>query len=984
MQTFLSQVVADIKLYDLLELKNHCFVFPSRRAVVHFRKELSKRFPDKPFWEPQLYSISDFVQHISKKSVLDAISLNFELYLVYKKYEPNTSFDSFYQWGQIILRDFDEVDKYMADAEKLFDHVKDYKEIDANFELLQEELEALRSFWTAFAQASDGEIKENFIKVWEVLYPIYKEFRANLMAKDAAYEGMLYRYLMEEKKADAKDHIHIDFKHISFVGFNALSKSEGMLIHYFIQNHQAKVYWDADHYYLNNPLQEAGKFVRRYKNHKWNKSENHYWLINDLREGEKNIHITGIPLKVGQAKYVGQEIQRLIDQGDFNPQDTAIVFGDESLLFPMLYALPPSIDAVNVTMGYPLKDSPIYKLLDNIIELQRNQRITDEGKVFYHRDVRNLLSNPYLRPFADEKIAKFIQSIDDKNWIFIPPHELLEEFGIIEGSKESPFKMIFEPIDSHPILIEQFINLLAILYDNYQKTDQEERERRREEKEKEASENAQAVEREFIHHLAKNLRRLQEIIVDYEALLDLDTFWSLLKEVIQSIRMPFSGEPLVGMQLMGFLETRTLDFKNLYILSVNEGAMPKQQKNVTYIPFNLRKAFGLPTNTEQDAIFAYHFYRLLQRAENIHLIYNTEVEDALSSQEVSRFIFQIREEMQAYAPNINFYEKVVTTAVGKDNTSPEITIEKNADILEKLKQYDKNSSAYKRPISPTALSTYINCSLQFYFKYVAKLRETNELEETMDARIFGDVLHKSIELLYASYLGKVVNEENIQNLKSPATIETVLKQALLEANFHHTEKGKNYLLKRILHQLVDKILEQDMKETPFLIAGLEAKEYSSDFVLEKDQRISVSGIIDRIDQIDIDNTSDFYVRIIDYKTGFVKLNTGFHKKSIQQYFDEYFEDPTLKVGFQAYVYSFIYWQEYPDRPIKAGIYPLKQINQGVLYLRKGELLDEEKLGYFGERLQKLLTEIYNPEIPFTQAEDEKRCLYCPFTDICKR
>ncbi len=694
MSSFLQHIVNNIALepQNLRELKDHCYVFPTKRAGRFFEKALTKRFKGRFLWAPHIFSIEQFTAFLSEKVVLDAVRLVFELFVVYKKEEPTAKFDNFYTWGQIILKDFDEIDKYLVDAEALFSNLKDIKQIDEMFEIPTTELAFLKQFWRVLDKEKNTDIEEEFIRIWEVLGKVYTNFKQQLAEQGAAYDGMAQRELAENLKAGTQK---IPFKHIVFAGFNALGRAEEVILTELTSQYNTTVYWDTDVYYMKDKKQEAGKFIRQYYE-KWKDNDAHNWIsqtnflglktedneasLND--SVTKKWHIIGLPLKVGQAKYVGQLLQQDVANKQFSSKDTAIVLGDEGLLFPVLYSLPEEIPAINITMGYPLKDSPLYQLLETIVQLHKTRQESEKldentGKpytqiTFYSKFILEILHNPFIKQFAKEEVEKYMHSIERNNLLFIYPETILKHVT------HPIFKIIFKKTDHFLGLINGFNDLLVALFTHIKKqhgketaVDEADLNRKVGEvgvAEEEGEEKKENLELEFIYHMLLNLKKLEEIVRKYRQRLTIDTFWKVFRELIQSAKLPFTGTSVTGLQIMGFLETRTLDFKKLYLMALNEGTIPATKPNNTFVPFNLRKAHNMPTFLDQDAIYGYHFYHLLQRAEEVYLLYNTET-NKFSTGERSRFLLQIEEEI-ANLPDIKveISHHIITPPLQNDYT----------------------------------------------------------------------------------------------------------------------------------------------------------------------------------------------------------------------------------------------------------------------------------------------------------------------------
>lgn len=1051
MQTFLSYLVSqEIKqITQLDELQDYCYVFPTRRACKFFEQELSRRFGNKYFWSPRTFSVIDFFTYLYEETfdsvVMQGTQAVFELFNSYKNHEPEANFDSFYAWGQLVLKDFDEVDRYMVDTDALFANLKDIRDLDEVFALAPEQLTFIKQFWRVLDKDENTDIEKEFIRIWEVLGTVYKEFRISLKKNNAAYEGMAQRIVVDELEAGR---LKIPFKRIVLGGFNALSTVERRLIEHLPIQYSCKIYWDTDVYYMHNKRQEAGHYMRQYHD-LWRNSVHHDWgCQTNLLSARKNLRVVGVPLKVGQAKYTGQLLHQIKEKKTFNIVDTAVVLGDESLLFPMLYSLPENIEKINITMGYPLRFTPLYQLLEALVQLHKTREGASATEptaktIFYSKFVVQIVNNPFIKPIDTEAIGKLLYSIEMNNSIRMYPESILKRFEHHKTANgTSIFEDLFEDI-SDPIryaspsdgIIKAFEKVLKHLYNQLKETnpntilddanvkmgeeesvlvdemiteeivveedillatefaeqtasdpDSEEQTNQIDKKEEK---DTLPIEAEFIYEMLKQLRQLDGILRRYRQLVTLDTFWKLFREVVQGEKLQFTGEPVRGLQIMGFLETRVLDFKNLVVLSVNEGNIPAGKPFNTFIPHSLRRAFGMPTFLEQDAIYAYHFYRLLQRAQNVYLLYNTEVGSA-SGGEKSRFLLQLAYELQ-HESMIDMRHKIVMAPLVADIVPPKvISVEKNEEIIAKLDRFLTNTPKTEeeplKRLAPTAINTYINCPMQFYWSQIAQLYETKTVDEEINDRILGNVLHKTLELLYQPYMVYPITEKTIDKiLGNEKLIQSKLNKAFEEENFTHHKDGKNLLIKKVIRRLVVKILEQDRTYTPFEIVGLEASEYTVDLPLPDGKVVGLKGTIDRIDRVTLPDKSEYY-RILDYKSGRVEIVTSSKdlEKDPETYLTKYFADPKFKAGLQVYLYAYLFWHnKQRNVPVQAGLYVLREINKGIMFLRDGEILSTDFFEAFEVHLQTLLSELFNYDYPFTQTDADigKRYEYSPYKGL---
>lgn len=1044
MQSFLEHIIADFlpKNTDLRSLKDVCFVFPTRRAGIYFRKYLADRFKGRYFWSPYILSIVEFTEQLSERVIPDNVMLTFELYKIYKLYEPTVNFDSFYNWGQLLLRDFDEIDKHLIDAKRLFADLKELRSIEEAFALPDDALVYLKEFWHIFQKEENTDLEKEFIRLWQILGQVYSDFRTVLQQNNAAYEGLAQQIIVDQLR---EKHYEIPFKHVVFAGFNALTVAEQEIMDILADSDRASVYWDSDVYYMHPETieregqkalivpnrQEAGKFLRTYYE-KYRSHRAHNWgAQTDMQQSTKHVRIVGVPLKVGQAKYVGSLLQEAVKNEDLKADNTAVVMGDESLLFPMLYALPPAVETVNLTMGYPLKDNPIFQLLDWVMQLHKTKVVRnppanpkandnptkvskDEPQyLFYNKTVLQILNNPYIKPYNREKIEDYMSYSARENKVYVYAANLRERFA------HRIFDVLFASVNDFQDLAALYNDLLTVLFnqikaqhnittDENLKIDEtpptsahplanDSDESLPISPADITAENdtkpAIPIELEFIYHTLLQLRKLTATLKKYRHAVSPDTYWKLLRDVITSVKLPFTGEPIRGLQIMGFLEARLLDFKNLYIMGMNEGIIPPSRPFVTFIPFNLRRAFNLPTFIDQDSIYAYHFYRLLQRADNVWLLYNTELGN-IGGGEKSRFLLQIEYELAA----TNMAEKIVLSnqiAGSPVRNYPfrqtPLKVAKEGDVAAGLNYYLADplrpETEPSGRLTPTHLSTYITCPIQFYYKHIARLRELEQIEEAVDSRIFGDVLHKTMEFLYSDYGRRSIQAEDIdQILNNTALIERKINSAFRANKFEVPKEGKNLLLKKVLQRLIIKILETDRADTPFQIQGLEVDKYIADIELPNGLIIGLAGTIDRIDEVTDALSGEKILRILDYKTGKITIinNEKMMGNNFTAYFDKYFTNSDYKAGFQTYMYAYLYWRHSGKKNIrlKAGFYALKEINNGIKYLRKGGIIDENLLLAFEAKLIDLLSSLFDYTYPFEQTQNiEKAYEYSPYKDL---
>jgi hypothetical protein len=944
MGLFLDKLAEE--LYSKYEkgISRMCIVFPSRRAGLFFKQHLSKNL-NQPLWLPAVFSIQDFIAKLSPLPLSDRLTLIFELYETYRQFSPEESFDKFYPWGDMLLNDFDDIDKNVVETDYLFRILREHKEVESDFELKVSDIEEFYKFWRSFSGKELTEIQDNFINTWEIIGKVYHSFRKKLTERNICYEGMAYRQIYELTGAKKLKH---DWEKIIFAGFNALNIAEEGIIKGLLNQGVAETFWDADEYYLKSEIQEAGYFLRRnFVNLNINNAK---WREDNLLTGKKNIKIIGTPLKVSQAKALGNELKNI---SSASLDKTAIVLPDDSLMIPVLHSLPENISSLNITMGFPFKDSSLYNLLQLLKSLQNGKKGSGKSAAYYHKDVVQLLLHPYVKFTEPYEIYELVNQIKRRNIIYISRKRILEAFSV----QPEIITEIFTDIDTPAKSLGYIYDIITIIS-----------------KQLEGSKTNMAFEMEYLFKLYTELNHLSAVLKKYSADMDNDTFWKLIIEVASSIKIPFTGEPLKGLQVMGLLETRLLDFENVYILSMNEGTMPRGNTHGSFIPYSLRRAFKMPTYEDDDSNTAYYFYRLLQRAENVTLIYNTEPGE-LTAGEKSRFIMQIEQELAVENKNIKLRNFILQADVEIPKRK-EITIPKSAYILEAL----KNESHF----SATRLAMYINCPLQFYLRTIAKLKEEEEVEEFFSGGGFGTILHEIMDMLYSDCVGKTVDEKIISSLKDKLNndYDNIWKDACGKIPEYEEFKaeilGKNLLYKNIIKKLVEKILDNDIAEAPFKIISLE-KEITKEMLISasgNEYKIKLLGRLDRVEE------KDGIERIIDYKTGTID-KAKLKKKITDENIGMLFSDPAYKEKFQQHFYSSIYLSESADKKLKIGIYPLRSLSEGIIFFDE-DYIPQEILNLYEAKLNELLAKIFDSTTPFIQTAEIERCKYCKYNSICYR
>ena len=959
MKPFLYQVASLFYSQYGADISRLAFVFSNRRTGLFFQKYLSE-VSDKPLFSPTILTINDLFVQLSGKQTADRISMLFKLYDIYLNHSGSSeTFDEFLYWGEMLLNDFDDIDKYMVDARMLFTNVTDLREIENDFSFLNpEQIAAIRTFWSSFYPKGDTPNQEQFLAVWQILYALYSDLREILAEEGKGYEGMIFREVVERLEKD--ECCDLAYDKVVFVGLNALSVSEERFLSELQRRGIADFYWDYASPKVTDPDNKASYFVDRNRR----RFPSSLTIENtDEPLSSPKIEVIGIPSAVGQAKHVYSLLSELCKEEEMSEEEalrTAVILPDEHLLIPVLNAIPRQIKRINVTMGYPLAGTPVASLMEYILALQKNIRYADRRPMFYFRDVLPILNHRYVLPTSPEVISSLVKDISENNKIYIPYEDL---------NKTPVLSLLFTPVTT----VEAFSDyLIGVLQELYRSIDEGEKD---ELTEQQLSVND--IEQEFIFHYFATVNRMKEVMREANVGMKIETYFRLLKRMTETISIPFHGEPLSGLQIMGVLETRSLDFDRLIILSMNEGIFPLRKAANSFIPYNLRRGFGLPTYEHQDSVWAYHFYRLIYRASHVCLLYDTR-SNGLQTGEVSRFVHQLR-----YHYEEPLQDKLVVYNVSSSKM-PALQVSKTAEVMRRLSLFRKGG---ERALSASAINAYIDCPLKFYFSVVEAIREDEEVSETIESNVFGSILHKVMEELYAPFCGKMVTADLLKAIrKDTPLLMGAVARAFAEIFFKTKEvrplTGQNFLIGEMIRKYVEKILERDAKLTPFRYIESE-KKIKRLFVLTDKSEIQLKGFIDRVDEVRDS------IRIIDYKSG--SGTTQF--ASIEALFDKDDAD-RAKAVMQVFMYSWMYGDVSSAKVIQPGIYYVRTLfsssfDAGIC-LRQGRAKEEPVTDFslyradFEEGLRRCMDEIFDAETPFVQTSNSKACAYCPFKDICGR
>ena len=959
MESFLKLVAADLYKHTEGNLAHTAVVFPNKRAGLFFNEYLAQE-SESPIWSPAYVSISELFRSLSPWEVGDPVKLVCELYKIFRRETQSTeTLDDFYFWGEMLISDFDDADKNKVDTDKLFSNLQDLRNIMDDYTFIDDEQEeAIRQFFQNFSIERRTALKERFISLWDVLGNIYKGFRESLASQNIAYEGMMYRHVIEHLDVDK-----LPYEKYVFVGFNVLNKVEHTLFTQLKDAGKAAFYWDYDEFYMKENRQavthEAGEFIRR--NLRDFPSPLSGELFKNLSK-PKEVHYIASSTENAQARYLPQWIRNNLTTPE---KETAVVLCNEALLQPVLHSLPAEVKHVNITMGFPLSQTPVYSFLIALLELHTHGFNFKSGRYTF-QSVVTLLKHPYTRQLTGQ--AELLEKELTRNNRFYPlPGEL---------GKDEFLTRLFTPLSGNLNLCIRLSETLQQVAGIYQANTS-------------GTEDTDAFNQLYRESLFKaytTINRFRTLIEEDELTVQSETFRRLLVKVLSATNIPFHGEPAIGMQVMGVLETRNLDFRHLVLLSVNEGQLPKSGGDSSFIPYNLRKAFGMTTIEHKIAVYAYYFYRLLQRAERITLMYNTS-SDGLNRGEWSRFMLQFLIEWP-HPITRQFLE----AGQSPQGTSP-ITVEKTPDVMRRMQSLFDVRANPKAKFSPSALNYYLDCPLKFYYRYVAGLSAPDEVSAEIDSATFGSIFHYAAEHIYKDLTthGKVINKEALETLlrnevKLQDYVDTAFKKLFF--NVPQNEKpeynGVQLINSAVIARYLKQLLQNDLRYAPFTFIASEM-EVDEPIDIQTPKGViksRIGGIIDRMDN------KDGTLRIVDYKTG-GDADTPPHVESL------FIPDKKRSnYVFQTFLYAAIMCRKQPTMKIAPALLYIHRaatetyspvIQMGEPRKPKEAVEDFSKYEKeYRERLQGLLEEIFNPEKSFTQTEIIEKCTYCDFKALCKR
>lgn len=905
-------------------------VLPNKRASLFFKQHLSNLI-DKPIWLPHIIGTKELIEQLSDFELIDNTIQLFELYEVYAKNNKNPEpFDEFAKWGQIVLHDFNEIDRYLVPTNQLFKHVNEARAIEV---------------WNVDGQPI-SEFQQKYLDFWKQLGELYENYTTHLTHKGLAYEGLAYRKVAQEISANPEEFItkKIDAKHLVFAGFNAFNKAEVKIIEALKKQNKCRVIFDADKYYLDDLTQESGLFLRKWKEKDFFKP---FGIVNEkFKTSKKQIDILGVPQNVGQAKYLSTVLDKI------KPEEytqTAVVLADENLLVPVLQSIPEKVENINVTMGYPLKNTPLNNFFEIYLATYINaERYGNKGKLTYHyKDLLKLLQLPFTQiVFGSETCQTIKEHIVKHNWVFINKNNL----AWINEQLSLPFA---ETININQLLKQcvRFIEQGKHYYTN-----------QKEEK--------VYLELEYLFQFAKLFQQLIGLTSVYPFIETPKSFYSLYRQILSSYNIELYGEPLKGLQVLGMLETRNIDFKNVILVSANEGILPSGKSFNSFIPFDIKRyaEYGLPTHIEKDAVYAYHFYRLIQNADNVTVLYNTQT-DEFGSGEQSRFVTQIENELPLYNSEIKINKQLVIYPTN-DNSVDRVEIEKTSEIIAKIKE------RFKDGFSPSALTTYLECPLNFYYNYIIGVKDADEVEEEVEMSSFGTFVHNALEQLYKPFIGKNVTEFDLKEMLKKADDEVV--KAFTEEKFtlNELKRGKNLLTLNVAQNYVKTFITNELKlikDRPNLLYIKSLEEELKADVLVNGEKVKLKGKADRIDVF------EDVLRVVDYKTGKVEPN------DLKVANIELLSEGKRAKAFQVLTYALMYskYNDISNQNLRSGIVSFKKLSEGFMPFGIGASrqipdneITQELLNNFENLVISVIEQILDKNIPFIHNSDAKWCKFC--------
>ena len=961
-KTFLEYVAEDIIGKYGTDLSRIAVVFPNKRAALFLNEHLA-RIAGQPVWSPAYITISDlFRQHTDLKPA-DPIKLICDIHKSFTKCTGiDETLDHFYGWGQLLLADFDDIDKNMADADSIFCNLKDIHELDDISYLDDEQKEMLKRFFANFSDDIESELKKRFLSLWSHFGDIYHDYNRRLTEQGIGYEGAIYR------KVASEETLHLKYDKYLFVGFNLIQKVERVLFSRLMKEGKAKFYWDFDEYYMPTARAQQSASVPNntasfaaYLTDFPNELDNTDRDIYANMRRPKRIRFISSPTENAQARFASNW---LLENDRYKAgRKTAVVMCDESILLPIMHSLPPEADKVNITSGFPLAMTPIASLVMLLFDLY-TLGLRKKGTAFNPHYLKKLMAHPYAHHLQEAQLKE------------------VHLKGVHLSQVHQPNSTSAQPTTQHSTFNTQhsILHHIATLIKQVGIATKQE---------------GDALTQESVFRMFTILNRLAALADSGDLLVDNTTLRRLVSQLVGAASIPFHGEPVIGVQIMGVLETRNIDFDNVLLLSCNEGNMPKGVNDSSFIPYSIRKAHGLTTIDNKVAIYSYYFHRLLQRAGDITIAYNNSTDNGHTG-EMSRFMLQLLVES---GQKIDHY-----SLTAKNQPSPLMPkpIEKDETALSKLEEMSR--------LSPSAINTYIRCKLAFYYQYIAHIKEPDSDPETIDNRMFGNIFHRAAYLIYKDITdhSPVIEKAHIQAYLSNRKLLASVVDRAFEEEECKTNNGLQIINREVIIEYITKLLKIDQQLCPFSILAMEeeAKVYTQlSFTIPsggalkggalvssaptKQYNLTIGGIIDRLDVVTDKQTGKRRIRVVDYKTG-NKPSSAI--KSIEEVFDpKNIASKHSNYFLQAILYSLIVsgskeWNAAND-PVSPALLFIKQAATNdydpTLCIDKHPISDvtvyEEE---FLTKLKETVADMYSPDAAFTPTDDRKKCELCPYRMLC--
>jgi CRISPR/Cas system-associated exonuclease Cas4 (RecB family) len=934
MDTFIGKTAEYILEHFSDELDEVLVVFPNRRPAIYLQEELKMRC-QKAVWMPEIQSVDDFVfQQLSWRKA-ENVEMLLDLFAVHQEVEIDNKqgFDRFIGWARILLSDFNELDLYLANHQHVFSYLEDAKNI-AN--------------WRADGSPL-SELEQSYVSFFGSLEAYYVKFKEKLQSKNMAWQGLAYRTL-----AESLERYPLHYKHLVFAGFNALTPAEEKMFKYYHQYHKATILWDADHYYLDDVKHEAGNYMR-YNLKEFPKAKS--W-VGDYFQSEKDFQLHAMAGSVSQAKLAGKILQDRYSSSKEQHDSVAIILPDEELLIPLLSSLPSELD-YNVTMSLPIKNSLSYKWVMDMLDyyLDSKNELEEASQQAYTKHIEKLLLHPLMQDFCrsfQTRSEDLLQALLRTNLLFVDEVTIDQTWKFAdENLLERLKQLLFAKPKSVDLVLKQLLSFLKDLKES-------------------SAPKLDRIESEVVLKVFEIFDFISKIIHDNRIPLSLHNIRVLFMQLISMESLPFKGEPLQGVQIMGMLESRNLDFDTLIILSANEGVLPRSSPYQSFLLFELRKELGLPLPREKDDIFAYHFYRLMQRASTIHLLYNTET-DGMGDGEASRYIKQLEYELHQKTNNKLAAPSVYSPKLILES-NPEIRISKTPEMIDQIMH------RFEKGFSASSLSQYAHCQLQFYFSKVIGVRENTMIEEVIPPNVLGSIVHDTLEDIYKPHFNEILSEDIVKQAfkKLDPILESQISKHYSEAAI---SLGKNILLEQVVRKLLNNVKKVDSKcaktqQLQFVSAEEDFKRDIQIHVNGVDYQVPFYGIIDRIDKL------DNVLRFVDYKTGRVESSSlNVEEGNLQVDFFG-IEKPAKKMAFQLLMYAWLYQV---DQPFKGSIMSLKKgAKHEVLQYNKSQDISLEVMDEFEEVLSNLMEDMLDLSKEFVQTPHTKHCQFCDYAHICQR